>query len=166
MKEVDVHIEISRGSRVKYEYDHETNRMICDRVLHTPMVFPCNYGYIPDTLSDDGDPLDALVITGYPLHPGCYIRCKVIGVLMTEDEKGGDEKMILVPADKVDPRSRSIRALNDLPESILDQIRYFYEHYKDLEPGKWVKVDGIEDEDTAIQVYEQAVERFQSQEQE
>ena len=134
--EVLVHIEIAKNSTVKYEYDKELGALVCDRVLYGPFSFPFNYGYIPNTLSGDGDPLDAIVVMDEPLVPGSYIKCRIIGCLETEDEKGEDAKLILVPAKKVAPVSQDIESISDLPSIFLDKIKYFYEHYKDLENKK------------------------------
>lgn len=150
---VEVHIEISKGSNVKYEYDHEKKMMVCDRVLFTTFAYPFNYGYIPHTLADDGDPLDAVVITEYKLISNCLIQCKIIGCLLTEDEKGIDEKLIVVPICNVDPMSCNINELKDLDKSILHKIEHFFTHYKDLEPNKWTKVSGYKDTKESIEIY-------------
>ena len=108
---ITVFIEVSTKTNIKYEHDHKTGRLICDRILHTPMTYPYNYGYIPGTLAGDGDPLDVMVVTSYKLLPGCYIECKILGVLYTEDEKGKDEKIIAVPISKIDPYTKSINQI-------------------------------------------------------
>lgn len=151
---VIVCIEVSSNSNIKYEHDHETGRLICDRILHTPMTYPYNYGYIPNTLAGDGDPLDIIVVTSYTFLPGCHIECKILGVLYTEDEKGKDEKIITVPINKVDPYMKNINQLSDLKQSQLDKIKFFFENYKSLEEDKWVKVTGWGDREEAITVYE------------
>ena len=125
---------------IKYEVDKASGALFVDRFMTTAMHYPCNYGYIPQTLSDDGDPVDVLVITPFPLVPGVVVTCRAIGVLKMEDEAGGDEKIIAVPASKLTQRYDKVRNYNDLPDITLQQIQHFFEHYKDLEPGKWVKV--------------------------
>jgi inorganic pyrophosphatase len=127
---------------IKYEVDKATGALFVDRFVSTAMHYPCNYGYIPDTLADDGDPVDVLVITPYALHPGVVVRCRPIGLLKMTDEAGGDTKLLAVPIDKLTPIYRSIETARDLPEATLAQITHFFAHYKDLEPGKWVKVEG------------------------
>jgi inorganic pyrophosphatase len=116
--------------------------MFVDRFMSTAMHYPCNYGYIPHTLSDDGDPVDVLVITPIPLITGVVVRCRPVGMLKMEDEAGVDAKLLAVPVDKLTNLYRDIESPRDLPESILNQISHFFEHYKDLEAGKWVKVQG------------------------
>jgi inorganic pyrophosphatase len=130
------------GEPIKYELDKETGAMFVDRFMSTAMHYPCNYGYIPHTLSDDGDPVDVLVLTPVPLISGVVVRCRPIGVLKMTDEAGQDAKLLAVPVDKLCGIYRNIETPRDLPELTLNQISHFFEHYKDLEPGKWVKVDG------------------------
>jgi inorganic pyrophosphatase len=125
---------------IKYEVDKESGAIFVDRFMGTAMHYPCNYGYIPNTLSDDGDPVDVLVITPFPLIPGVVVRCRAIGVLKMTDESGQDAKV--VPVDKVLPIYKHWQKPEDLQDLRLQQIQHFFEHYKDLEPGKWVKVDG------------------------
>ncbi|BBL45642.1 inorganic pyrophosphatase [Nanobdella aerobiophila] len=139
-EDINVFIEIPKGSNVKYEFDEEEKVMRVDRILYTAMFYPFNYGFIPETLEEDGDPLDVLVISYDILFPGSIISARPIGVLVTEDEKGTDRKIIAVPIDKIDPRFSGIKDIKDLPEAILNQIKHFYEHYKELEPGKYVKI--------------------------
>jgi inorganic pyrophosphatase len=127
---------------IKYEIDKETGALFVDRFVSTSMHYPCNYGYVPHTLSEDGDPVDVLVIAPFALMPGVVVRCRSIGLLKMEDEAGGDTKLLAVPIDKLTPLYRNIRTARDLPELTLAQITHFFAHYKDLEPGKWVKVDG------------------------
>jgi len=150
--EVMVHIEIAKNSTVKYEYDKELGALVCDRVLYGPFAFPFNYGYIPGTMSGDGDPLDAVVIMDEPLVPGSYIKCRIIGCLETEDEKGEDAKLILVPAKKVAPVSQDVNNLCDLPKALVDKIAYFYKHYKDLE-NKKVTIGSLLSKEDAVVVY-------------
>jgi inorganic pyrophosphatase len=139
----NVVIEISmNGAPVKYEVDKESGAIFVDRFMSTAMHYPCNYGYIPQTLSDDGDPVDVLVVTPIPLPPGVVIRCRTVGVLKMNDEAGGDAKLLAVPVDKLSPIYKNVQQPADLPELTLNQIQHFFEHYKDLEKGKWVKVEG------------------------
>ncbi len=131
-----------RGDPVKYEVDKETGAMFVDRFMNTAMHYPCNYGYIPDTLSDDGDPADVLVVTGVPLITGSVVRCRPIGMLAMTDEAGEDAKILAVPVDKLSSMYKDVKGPEDFPEMLLNQITHFFEHYKDLEEGKWVKVQG------------------------
>lgn len=141
--DVNVIIEVPVGTNpIKYEMDKDSGAVFVDRFLHTAMNYPCNYGFIPHTLSDDGDPVDVLVVGQHALLPGCVIGARPIGVLMMEDDKGADEKIISVPANRVHPYYNDVKELTDLPEVLRDQIRHFFEHYKDLEKGKWVKITG------------------------
>ncbi len=133
-------IEIPKGSRVKYEVDHQTGRVFVDRVLYTAFGYPTNYGYIEDTLGDDGDPVDVLVLLDYELFPGVGIAVRPVGVFNMTDDAGGDAKVIAVPAK--DPRWDWIQDVNDIPEFQRKEIEHFFEHYKDLEPGKFVKTEG------------------------
>jgi len=127
---------------IKYEIDKATGALFVDRFVSTAMHYPCNYGYIPHTLSDDGDPVDVLVVTPFPLHPGVVVRCRPVGMLAMTDEAGGDTKLLAVPIDKLTPLYRAIESPRDMPEQVLAQITHFFAHYKDLEPGKWVRVEG------------------------
>src|SRR5882757_1299742 len=121
---------------IKYEVDKKTGTLFVDRFMGTAMHYPCNYGYVPNTLSDDGDPVDVLVPTPFPLIPGVVVRCRPIGMLKMADEAGGDEKLLAVPIDKLTSIYRHVQGPKDLPENTINQIRHFFEHYKDLEPGK------------------------------
>ncbi len=127
---------------IKYEVDKETGALFVDRFVSTSMHYPCNYGYIPGTLSEDGDPVDVLVITPFALMPGVVVRCRPLGLLKMEDESGRDTKLLAVPIDKLTPLYRQIETARDLPELVLSQITHFFQHYKDLEAGKWVKIEG------------------------
>ena len=127
---------------IKYEIDKATGAMFVDRFLATSMHYPCNYGYVPRTLSGDGDPVDVLVVSPLPIVPGAVVRCRPIGMLKMEDEAGDDTKVLAVPIDKLTSQYRGVRSPRDVPESQLAAIRHFFEHYKDLERGKWVKVQG------------------------
>lgn len=140
--EVNVVVEIPLGSNVKYEIDKETGLIFVDRVLFTSMVYPFNYGFIPCTLEEDGDPVDVLLVSYDQLMPGVVVKAKPIGVLWTEDEKGKDAKIIAVPVSSVDARFDKVNDISDLPEAVLEKIKHFFEHYKELEKGKWVRVIG------------------------
>ena len=128
------------GDPIKYEVDKETGAMFVDRFMSTAMHYPCNYGYIPQTLSDDGDPCDVLVLSPMPLITGVVVRCRPIGMLNMHDEAGGDSKILAVPIDKLSSLYHHVKSPRDLPEQSLRQIAHFFEHYKDLEPGKWVRI--------------------------
>ncbi len=139
--DVNVIIEVPVGGNpIKYEMDKEAGTLVVDRFLYTPMSYPGNYGFVPHTLSDDGDPIDVLVCNTRQLIPGCVINVRPIGVLIMEDNSGQDEKVLAVPSHALTKRYDSVREYSDLPEITLKQIEHFFEHYKDLEPGKWVKL--------------------------
>lgn len=160
----DLHavIEIPLGGvPVKYEMDKESGALFVDRFLHTAMFYPGNYGFIPQTLSDDGDPCDVLVISQFPVVPGAVIRCRPVGALVMEDEHGGDEKIIAVPVDDLNPFYAGIRSYRDLPPVMCEQIAHFFRHYKDLEKGKWVSVGGWLDTEAAEKLVTEAIERAQ-----
>ncbi|MDQ2184440.1 inorganic diphosphatase [Alcaligenaceae bacterium A4P071] len=141
--EFNVIIEIPMNADpVKYEVDKDSGAIFVDRFMLTAMHYPCNYGYIPQTISDDGDPADVLVMTPFPIQIGAVIRCRAIGVLEMDDEAGGDAKLLAVPVEKLYPPYRNITKPEDLPVEDLARIQHFFEHYKDLEKGKWVKVKG------------------------
>jgi inorganic pyrophosphatase len=140
-EDVNVIIEVPIGGEpIKYELDKEAGTLVVDRFLYTSMRYPGNYGFIPHTLSDDGDPMDVVVVNTRAIVPGAIINCRVIGVLHMQDEAGGDEKLLAVPSDKLTKRYHKVRNYSDLPDITIQQIQHFFEHYKDLEPGKWVKV--------------------------
>ena len=151
-----VFIEISKNSHIKYEYNKETKTLVCDRILHTPFKYQFNYGFIPNTLSDDDDPLDVVVVMDDELVPGCKIECKFIGYLETEDDAGVDPKIIMCPCKKVDPTYCSINEIDDLPKMTLDKIKYFFTHYKDLE-NKKVVVGNFKTREEAIQIYKDSL---------
>ena len=139
--EVNVIIEVPLGGEpVKYEMDKASGAMFVDRFLHTSMRYPCNYGFVPHTLADDGDPIDMLVAGRSPVVPGAVVRTRPVGVLIMNDEAGEDEKLLGVPVDALSPYYRNISSYRDLPEILTQQIRHFFEHYKDLEEGKWVEI--------------------------
>ncbi len=149
------------GEPVKYEFDKASGALFVDRILHTPMRYPANYGFVPHTLSPDGDPLDALVIARSPFVPGSVVRCRPIAVLNLEDEHGGDEKLICVPDDKTFPYYTDVAEKTDLPEIVLAQIEHFFTHYKDLEKEKWVRVGKWGGADDAKRVILEAIDRYE-----
>lgn len=159
--DLNVIIEIpANADPVKYEVDKETGALFVDRFLGTPMHYPCNYGYIPDTLCEDGDPLDVLVVTPFPLVSGCVVRSRPLGLLQMSDEKGGDAKLVAVPIKKQCPMYDKVESIDDLPKMLIDQIAHFFQHYKDLEPGKWVKIEGWVGLEGAKKEIQESVERF------
>lgn len=159
-EDINVIIEVSIGGEpVKYEMDKASGTMMVDRFLYTPMRYPGNYGFVPHTLSDDGDPIDVLVPNQRPIIPGAVMNCRPIGVLVMEDESGGDEKIIAVPSSKLTKRYEKVQDIKDLPEITLLQIQHFFEHYKDLEPNKWVKIIRWGDAEEAKKLVREAVER-------
>ena len=148
--DIYVVIEIpANSSPIKYEIEKDYDAVFVDRFMATPMFYPANYGYVPNTLADDGDPLDVLVVTPYPMMPGSVIRARPIGILDMSDEAGRDSKVVAVPHDKLSVLYRDVKEPADLGQLLLDQISHFFENYKDLEPGKWVKVDGWRGSDAA-----------------
>jgi inorganic pyrophosphatase len=162
--EVNVIIEIPMNAEpVKYEVDTASGAIFVDRVLSTPMRYPCNYGYIPHTLSGDGDPADVLVLMPLPLIPGSVIRVRPVGMLKMTDEAGEDTKIIAVPVSKVFPGHDNILDVADVPELTLARIAHFFEHYKDLEKGKWVKVEGWADRKAALKEILDSVENYNGQ---
>ena len=160
--DINVIIEIpSHSDPVKYEVDKETGAMFVDRFMGTAMHYPCNYGYVPHTLSDDGDPVDVLVVTPIPVISGSVIRCRPIGVLKMEDEAGQDAKVLAVPIDKICQLYTEVNTFRDMPAELLARISHFFEHYKDLEPGKWVKIEGWFGVEEAKEEITSSVKRFQ-----
>jgi inorganic pyrophosphatase len=158
--DVNVIIEVPLGSApIKYEMDKDSGALFIDRFLHTAMHYPCNYGFIPHTLSGDGDPADVLVVGRRAVVPGCVIGVRPVGVLLMEDEAGTDEKILSVPGTRLHPFYHDIRTYKDLPSILCEQIRHFFEHYKDLEPNKWVKVIGWKDAEYAAELISEAIER-------
>ena len=158
----DAVIEIPRGSRVKYEVDHETGRVHLDRVLYTTFGYPADYGYFDNTLGEDGDPLDVLVLLDHAIFPGVVVNVRPVAVLKMSDEAGGDDKLVAVLSK--DPRWAHIQDIGDLPEYTKKEIAHFFEHYKDLEPNKWVKVDEWADAAEAERLVSEAFDRFQEHE--
>ncbi|SFJ57235.1 inorganic diphosphatase [Thermoflavimicrobium dichotomicum] len=155
---VDAFIEIPTGSQNKYEYDKEKGVFRLDRVLYSPMHYPTEYGYLENTLAEDGDPLDILVLTTFPTFPGCVITSRVIGALIMSDDKGQDEKLLAVPVD--DPRFNHVKTLDDVAPHILDEIAHFFQVYKDLEK-KETKIEGWKDAEFARSLYEECLKRYQ-----
>jgi inorganic pyrophosphatase len=159
----NVIIEIPMNSDpIKYEVDKATGALFVDRFMMTAMHYPCNYGYVPHTIASDGDPIDILVVTPYPIGIGAVVRCRAVGLLDMEDDGGIDPKVLAVPIDKVLPLYKHWRSHADLQPERLLQIQHFFEHYKDLEPGKWVKVLGWGSVDEAAEVMQASIERFKS----
>jgi inorganic pyrophosphatase len=154
----EVVIEIPKGSRNKYEVDHATGKVWLDRVLFTPFVYPIDYGAFENTLGGDGDPLDALVMLEYPVYPGTHMNVRTVGMLIMEDDGGMDEKLICVLAK--DPRWAHIQDIDDVPSQVKNEIEHFFNHYKDLEPGKWVKLDGWRDKAAAEKVLAESYENY------
>ena len=159
--EINVIIEIPKDSEpVKYEVDKDSGAIFVDRILSTPMRYPCNYGYIPSTLGGDGDPLDVLVVLPLPLIPGSVIRCRPVGVLQMTDEAGGDEKLLAVPATKIFNGYSHIEDIGQVSPHWLERIGHFFEHYKDLEDGKWVKIQGWDNAAAAKQIIQDGIANF------
>lgn len=159
-EKINVVVEIPYGSNIKYELDKESGAVVVDRVMYSAMFYPANYGFVPNTLSDDGDPADVLVLNEYPLQAGSVIKCRLIGVLLMEDESGIDEKLLAVPVSKIDPRYDDIKTLQDLPKITLDRIKNFFETYKMLEPNKWVKVKDYKGKEEAQAILQKAIESY------
>jgi inorganic pyrophosphatase len=158
-EQVNVVIEVpANADPIKYEFDKEAGAIVVDRFLSTPMRYPCNYGFVPGTLSGDGDPADVLVLAPYSLVPGCVIAARPVGVLIMEDEAGQDEKILAVPSSKLTKLYDDITTYEDLPQALRDQIKHFFEHYKDLEKGKWVKVTGWEGPEKAKALLQEAID--------
>ena len=158
--EINAVIEIPYGSNIKYEIDKASGALCVDRVLYGAMFYPANYGFVPNTLADDGDPADVLVLNEYPLVAGSVIPCRLIGVLMMEDENGMDEKLLAVPVSKIDPRYEGIKSISDLPKATLDKIKNFFETYKLLEPNKWVKVKDFASAAEAEKILDKAIKAY------
>lgn len=156
---LDVFVEISKGSNIKYEYDKEKKCIVCDRILHTPFAYPFNYGFIPQTYSPDSDPIDVVIIMNESLIPGSMIKCKVIGCLETSDSEGIDPKLLVCPIKKIDPKFKNINNIADIDPFILEQIKYFFTHYKDLE-NKKVQVGEFMSKEQAIEIYNESVIAF------
>lgn len=159
-EDVNVIIEVPvGGSPIKYEMDKASGALMVDRFLYTPMTYPGNYGFVPHTLSDDGDPIDVLVMNTRALVPGCVINVRPIGVLNMEDNSGEDEKIIAVPSSHLTKRYENVITHTDLPQITLDQVEHFFKHYKDLEPGKWVKIGAWEGHERARELIVNSIAR-------
>lgn len=163
--DINVIIEIPVGGQpIKYELDKKSGTLFVNRFLYTPMVYPGNYGFVPHTLSEDGDAIDVLVCNTREIVPGAVMNCRPIGVLVMEDDSGQDEKIIAVPSSKLTQRYVGIRSYSDLPAITIQQIEHFFSHYKDLEPNKWVKLSSVEEADVAKQMIVAAIERAKAAE--
>jgi inorganic pyrophosphatase len=159
-EDVNVIIEVPIGGEpIKYEMDKESGALVVDRFLYTSMRYPGNYGFIPHTLSEDGDPCDVIIANTRAIAPGAVMNCRIVGVMLMEDEAGGDEKLIAVPSPKLTQRYAHVENYTDLPDITLKQIQHFFEHYKDLEPGKWVKIKAWGDAQIARQMVMEGIER-------
>jgi len=162
-EDVNVIVEVALGGQpIKYELDKEAGTLVVDRFLYTPMSYPGNYGFVPHTLSEDGDPIDVLICNSRQLVPGCVINVRPVGVLIMEDNAGQDEKILAVPSPALSRRFEHVKEYSDLPDITLQQIEHFFEHYKDLEPGKWVKVGDWGDATKARELVQMAIERAKS----
>jgi len=162
-EDINVIIEVPQhADPVKYELDKDSRAFFVDRFMHTSMHYPCNYGFVPNTLSEDGDPVDVMVISKFSLITGCVINCRPIAVLHMEDEAGMDAKVLAVPASKLKPSFDNVTCLADVDEFLLNQIAHFFEHYKDLEPNKWVKVTGWGKADEARKEVMDSIARYQA----
>jgi inorganic pyrophosphatase len=159
--DINVIIEVPVGGEpIKYEMDKDSGALVVDRFLYTSMRYPGNYGFVPHTLSDDGDPIDVLVANTRAITPGAVVNCRPIGVLMMKDEAGGDEKVVAVPSTRLTRRYENVKDITDLPQITLDQIAHFFEHYKDLEDGKWVEVERWGGADDAKRLIKEAMDRY------
>jgi len=162
MTEVDVIIEIPVNSNLKLELDKKINRMRLDRVLTTSMNYPGNYGFVPNTLADDGDALDALIPVDYPLPINCIVKCRIVGVLLMKDESGVDAKLIVYPTDKIDRRFSHITKINEVSKFTLEKIAHFFNNYKALSPGKFTKLNGFRSVKEANQILEESIRMYQN----
>ena len=159
-EDINVIVEVPMGGQpIKYELDKDAGTLVVDRFLYTPMSYPGNYGFVPHTLSEDGDPIDVLVVNTRELVPGCVINVRPVGVLIMEDNAGQDEKIIAVPSHALTKRYDHILTITDLPEITVQQVEHFFEHYKDLEPGKWVKIGDWHGTEMAKRLISEAIER-------
>ncbi len=151
-------IEIPCGSNIKYEVEKESGALVLDRVMHSAMYYPANYGFVNNTLSQDGDPADIMILTEYPMQAGSVVNCRLVGVLIMEDESGVDEKLLAVPTSKIDPTFDEIKDLDDIPAHTLAKIKNFFETYKMLEPNKWVKVKEFQNKAAATKILQDAID--------
>lgn len=159
-EDIYVVVEIPLGSNIKYELDKESGMIFVDRVLFTSMVFPFNYGFVPKTLEEDGDPVDVVLLSYDSVAPGSVVRARPIGLLEMEDENGPDSKIIAVPHEKIDNRFAKIKDINDVDDAVKDRIKHFFEHYKELEKGKWVKVRNWKGREVALEAIQKAIDRY------
>ncbi|GHF30208.1 inorganic pyrophosphatase [Kordiimonas sediminis] len=161
--DVNVIVEVPVGTEpIKYEMDKDSGALFVDRIMHTSMRYPCNYGFIPHTLADDGDPVDVLIANQTPIMPGAVVRCRPIGVLVMEDEAGMDEKLLMVPVDKLNPWYTSVSDYSEMPKLFLERVSHFFAHYKDLEEGKWVDIKGWESKEKAASLIEEGVQAYKA----
>jgi len=162
--DINVIVEVPVGGEpIKYEMDKASGTLFVDRFLYTPMRYPGNYGFVPHTLSEDGDPIDVLIANQRPIVPGAVMSCRPIGVFVMEDDGGQDEKIVAVPTSKLTRRYETVQTYSDLPDITLEQMQHFFEHYKDLEPGKWVKAKGWASIEDAKRMIVEAIERAKSE---
>lgn len=157
---VNALIEIPNGSNVKYEIDKDSGAVVVDRMLYSAMYYPANYGFVPNTLADDGDPADILVLNDAPLQAGSVIACRLIGILVMKDEAGMDEKLLALPISKIDPTYDNIKDIGDVSQAVLNKIKNFFETYKMLEPNKWVKVEDFKDKEAATAMLQKAISNY------
>lgn len=157
---MDVYIEVSKNSKVKYEYDKDKGMLIVDRILHNTNVFPYNYGFVPNTLSQDGDPLDVIVLCDCELVPGCVVKCKILGGIDVSDEEGQDDKIICVLDDKLDPKSKKLQEVMDINEQELENVLYFLRRYKDGENGKYINVGEVYNRERAMEIVEESYNNY------
>lgn len=153
-------VEVPQDSSVKYELDKDSGAVVVDRFIYPGMVYPANYGFIPHTLADDGDPLDILTISSKTVAPGSILPSRIIGMLVMEDDSGLDEKILAVPTAKIDPDMKDINSLEDLPDIVKQRIEHFFTHYKELEPGKWVKIQGFAGKEEAVKKIEETIKAY------
>lgn len=152
----------AEGGSIKYEVDKDSGLLMVDRFMPVAMHYPCNYGYVPSTLAEDGDPMDVLVMTPFPVQPGALLKVRPIGLLVMSDEAGKDSKILALPIEKACVQFAEIQSIDAIPRILLDRISHFFEQYKALEPGKWVKVEGWQDKDAAMAVLEKSIKNYQS----
>lgn len=163
--DINVVIEVPMGADpVKYELDKESGALVVDRFLHTAMYYPCNYGFVPHTLSDDGDPVDVLIANRTAVLPGAIVKSRPIGVLIMEDEKGQDEKILAMPVEELHPYYTNVNSYKDMPQILLDQIAHFFQHYKDLETNKWVEIKRWGDAEEAREMIAEAIKAAAAEE--
>lgn len=162
-QEINVIVEIAKGTQNKIEYDEEKGYMALDRTLYSPLIYPFEYGFIPQTRSEDGDSLDIILLASNPTFAGCVVKARPVAVMLMEDEGGIDNKIIAAPVEKLDPRFKEIQDMNDFPEHLRKEIQEFFEIMKRLEPNKWVKVQGWEGKEKAMEIITKAIEKYKSE---